>query len=552
MKNGSGGRIQNVGRLRGIATVFMRFGFGELVARTGLRRRSVRTEESDDPATAPRRFINALQELGPTFVKLGQLLSTRPDLISERWIVELETLQESVDELTQEQAEQVLHDGLKLPFEQVFRSFDWNAAAAASIGQVHHAELLDGTEVVVKLLRPRIEETVRADLSILSVLADLLERTLPELRAFRPTGLVAEFKRAITREIDFEREARNIQRFRSNFEDHEKVVVPEVFEQYGSRTVLVMERLYGVKVTDCAELGCDAPILARLGIEVVFQMAFVDGFFHADPHPGNIWALEGNRLGLLDMGMADVVMPATRDILIDLLFAILSEDPEAIGDVVLRIADNPEDIDLKSYHRDLFQIYEDHIRGLPLSQISMAGIVRSCFDAARVHGLVIPTDLAMLLKGLATIEGVGKQLDPKLDIVEAARPWVLKVLRMRWGTDRLKKDGIGAATAVYELAMKGPGKMSVILDKLQRGKFKTVLEIDGLDHRLSELTRSHDRISFAMVILALVFAAGVVAPFDPFRFQGIPVLAALSIVAAVVLAAGALISPLLRRLWTRR
>ncbi len=544
--------LAQVARVREITRIFVRFGFGEVFQKMGLTGKRTEHEESlTSSQITAKRFVQALEALGPTFIKLGQVLSTRPDIFPEEWIIALEQLQEDVAPLEFAVIEAQLIEGLSGQIDDIFTEIDPIPIAAASIGQVHAAKLGDGTEVVLKVLRPGIAENIRSDVALLKALASLAEASIPELRAFRPTGIIREFERAITKEIDFTLEARNARRFADNFSDRDDIVVPKIYTEFSSRTILVMERIYGVKITDFAKVGADPKALASLGVDLVFSMAFVHGFFHADPHPGNIWALEGNRIAILDMGMADSVMPHTRDVLVDLLFGVISDDADTIGEVLLRLSDKPEDLDLAAYKRDVFQLYEDYVRGLPLAEISMADVVSSAIDAARKHKLVVPTDITMLLKSLATIEGVGKQLHPELDIVTEARPYVLKIVNMRWGLDRIKKDGLSAVMAIYELVLKLPHRTDQILQRIENGKLVDRLNIPQMNYATSEMTRSIDRLSFAIIIVALVTASGYLLDHEILQYKGIPILSYLGFSLAAALGSIVVIAPVLRRFWKR-
>jgi len=523
--------VQNIGRFRQIVTVLSRYGFAEVLLQTGiadrwmLRRLKPPAEIAELPAA--ERFVAVLENLGPTFVKLGQILSTRPDILSQEWTDKLARLQDTVRPLPYARLAPLIEAAAGGPVDEIFAAFDETPLAAASVSQVHAATMRDGTKAVVKVVRPGIRETVRSDVELMRIFAALLEEYVTELRSFRPTGVVAEFERAITREMDLRHEARNIERFAGNFADDERVVVPGLWQAYSNRDVLVMERINGTRITDYATYDNDPEVLAKLGVEVILKMAFYDGFFHADPHPGNIWTLPGNRIALLDMGMADSVLPDTRDVLIDMLFAVVNDAPERIAKAVWQLGNQPEDVDPQAFKRDLLRIYEDHVRGLNLNDIQVGELFAASVDAARTHHIQIPTDITLIMKALSTVEGVGKQLYPELDLVAEARPHVLKLVNMRWGPERVAKELIGAATSFYGLAIGLPERADELLARVERGRFKTRMEIEQLGPRLRGVEDAGNRVTLAILVLAMAVTATFLYEQPLLKVGGVPLLASL-------------------------
>lgn len=519
--------VKNIQRFRQIAAILVETGFAEVLIRLDLAERWWLPRRRGDAFVAeslPQRFAAMLERLGPSFIKLGQILSTRADLFDDEWVAALARLQDTVAPLDFAELEPLV-TAVTGPLDAVFAEFERTPLATASVSQVHAAVLKDGTAVVVKVVRPGIRAQVAADVDLMRIFASLLEQRIPELKAFRPTGVVAEFERAITREMDLRREARNIERFQRNFAGDDRVVVPRIWRQWCDRNVLVMERIDGVRITDYERYGNDPKVLAQLGVEVVFKMAFSDGFFHADPHPGNIWTLPHNRIALLDMGMADFVMPDTRDLLVDLLFAVVSDDVAALVAAVRKLGDVPDTLDSAAFKRDVVAIYEDFVRGVNLEQIEIADLITACVEVARKHRIVIPTDLTLLLKGLATIEGIGKQLDPELDIVAAVRPHVSKLIGQRWGPERLAKQVLAAAAQTYELAIGLPGRGERLLHQLERGQLTTRTEVLGLVNGAAGLARVGRAVALALLVVATTIAGAALWQAPVYTWRGVPVVA---------------------------
>lgn len=519
--------VENLQRFREIVTLLIEFGFTEVVARLGTIRspwfRMLRWRGAPPSGTPPQRFVRLLERLGPTFIKLGQVLSTRADLLPEEWIQELKKLQDQVAALPFAAIRPVIEEAIP-NHSEVFAHIEEEPLASASLGQVHAARLRNGEEVVLKVIRPGVREVVRQDLDLMRIFATLLEERFPELQAFRPTAVVKEFARGITRELDLTREARNIQRFRENFAGDPRIVIPRVYEQWTTPDLLVLERIYGVRINEYEKVGGDPKFLANLGVELVFKMCFEHRFFHADPHPGNTWVLPpGDRIALLDMGMADVVLPQTRDLIIEMLAGVVLDNPERIVEAVLSLAAHPEDLDLSAFRRELYIIYEDYVRGATLENTNIAGLFDACLKAARQFAIRIPTDIVLLLRALATMEGVGKDLNPEINLVEAARPYVMKLLEQRFSPERAGKELLEIALDGYQLLRTLPRRLDRILKMEEEGRRRQRLVIEGLEAYASRLARGVQLLALAVLILTLTYGSLTLIPEAPFYpwFRGL-------------------------------
>src|SRR6476620_6893562 len=425
------GIMRELPRLHEIASVFIRHGLGDFVQRigiAGLLERAGRMLNFGAAGDSPRldqasRVRMALEELGPTFVKLGQVMATRVDLFPSRWIEELEKRHAQVPPVPCAELLPELERALgRSPFE-VFRDIDTRAYAAASIAQVHRARLADGTPVVLKVRRPGVRDTIEADLRLLRRISELIETEIPEARRYRPAEIAAQFARSLEREVDFATETRNVQRFAQNFAGDPHVVIPRIFPEWTSEVLLVQEHVEGAPATDPAAVaaaGLDRKVLAARGVDVFLKMILVDGLFHADPHPGNVFYLPGNRIVVIDFGMVGRLSPRRRREVIDLLAGLAQMEEEPMLDVLLDWAEDAyvDEARLSADINDLAFEYE----GAALADIRIGVLIRRFAAIVRDHAIVLPADLTLMFKALMTMEGLGRQYDPDFRIVEQLQP----------------------------------------------------------------------------------------------------------------------------------
>ena len=482
-------RVRNIARFRDIMSVLASHGFDEVVDQLDLEERAViRTMIRPRPESKTRyqRIAQAMEELGPTFVKLGQILSTRPDVFPDELIVELKKLQSSVTaspwDLVKAQLESAYDDELG----NVFARFDEEPIAAASVAQVHRARTHEGREIVLKVLRPGIRDVVENDLDILQILAGLAER-IPELRAVQPRAMVREFERAMIRELDLTHELANIRRFRENFRNSEFIVVPEPLDELSSRTVLAMEFLDGVPFNRYAEVGADRERIAKRAIGGVFKMAFDDGFFHADPHPGNVLAMGGSRIGILDMGLAGRLDRTLRDKVIALLYALVRDDPDRIAEAVFSLGETTGHVEFGEFKKDVFDLYEDDLRGRAIKDVHLGRLITRLFRIAARHKMQVPADLALVLKALVTMEGVAKEVYPELDVLEEAKPFVQRLLLERYSPERMSADLADLMQSSHLLLQALPRRLDRLLTDLEQGRM--IVKVQEVDPKKSQKIR---------------------------------------------------------------
>jgi ubiquinone biosynthesis protein len=504
-----------LGRYRHIAQVLAHHGFGYLVEQIGLAqmlslpRRVFRQPVPQMPGGAERLRL-VMTDLGPTFIKLGQILSTRPDLLPPSFIIELDKLQDTVPPFDGRVAIATVEEELGRPIDALFRSFDPVPLAAASLGQVHAAVLPNGDDVVVKVQRPDIQHTLAIDLAILSELAALAQERTALGQQYDLNELAWEFSATLRAELDYRREGRNADRFRKNFAGNPIIHIPTVYWDHTSARVLTSERLFGVKINDIPALeasGIDRKRLARNSTEVILQEIFTDGFFHADPHPGNLFALPDGVIGAVDFGQVVTLDREMTGNLLLLLIAMTREDAHGALRAMERLGMlTPRDI-TASVQRDMRR-FMDQLVDRPLEQISARETGEELLALAQRHHLRMPAPLALLLKAVVMIEGVGVQVDPQLDVFAIARPYALRSLAELNGPEAVARRSLEIARDLGEVAGAMPRQLSHVLQQLGDGELQLKTQNDELRRLANALTLSSLRLALALVLASFVLALG--------------------------------------------
>ncbi len=438
----------------------------------------------------PARVRLALVELGTTFQKLGQTLSTRPDLCGEELASELSKLQAATTADPPAVVRARVQSELGAPPEALFASFDDVPLATASIAQVHAARLRDGSEAVVKLVRSGVVEQARADLDILAAAARLAEAHVPAMRAWRPTSVVRHFRRSLERELDFVRERTHLERFRRSFAHDESVRFPAPVEGLCSRGALTMERFHGTPFLDAAGMrasGRDLEALARSGAQLWIDMVFRDGFFHADPHAGNLVLMADGALGVLDCGMVGRVDEPLRANLEELLLHAVDRRGEELAACVLRMCEGVDEVDLASLRQDVDEILEDFVDA-PLDSVDLGSMFAAVFSALHRHRLALPPSLALLLRTLAVLEGTSRQLDRSFSLAELLAPAYARSVRRRWSPRRVSARALRTAREWEGLALAFPTDFRRVLERMRDGAFRVRLEHRHLDDSVNRLT----------------------------------------------------------------
>lgn len=510
---------RDIGRMQDIASVLIRYGFGDVVQRIGmagaLQRagKALHWKEGEELARLqpPERVRRVLEELGPTFVKLGQILATRVDLFGPEWLEEFGKLQDHAPAVEWEQIEAQLTEDLGAPPEEVFDRVEREPLAAASLAQVHRAWLEDGTAVVLKVRRPGIRKVIEADLRLLQRLAEVLESDTSELRHYRPRLLVRQFARSLRLELDFQAECRNAERIAESLETDSGIVVPETYWEYNSERLNVQSCLEGIPGRDIEAVraaGLDTHEIAQRGTHAILLMILEQGFFHADPHPGNIMYLPENRIGLIDFGMVGRLSEQRRHEVAELLYGLVSRDAETSANILVEWSEDGE-VDDTELYEDVEE-FIDHYHGVPLEQLDISAMIGDITAVLREHDLVLPPDLVLMLKAFITLEGMGRRLDPDFDMAGEAAPIIEEVLRRHYAPINVTRRIRKSMFQTLKLLGKLPADLSRLMSNASRGRIEVHVDIRSLKEVSNQLDQAASRLTLGIVTAALIIGSAIV------------------------------------------
>ncbi len=440
-----GQAFKNAGRVKEIVSVFVRYGFAEVIQRIKLSG-FVPAKASENPSSkhlpTEKRLRLAFEELGPTFVKFGQLLASRPDLLPQHVVEEFQVLQDNVKALPYEVIESHLEEQLKVSMGTVFESFEEQPLAAASIAQVHGAILQSGERVAVKVQRPGIDRVVQNDISILRGLAELLERYVPETRLFNPRGMVEEFFYSMQQELDFHVESNNIRKIKKNLEDLKNIRIPTVYSQWCTGKVLILERIEGIRVSDREAIlaaNINPSDLVESGCDAFFHMVLEDGIFHGDLHAGNLFAQPGGAIGIVDFGIVGRLSKRIKESVTTMFIAIMDEDYESLASEYVYLSQSTGETDINLLQKDLMDLISPYI-GMAIGDVNIGHILMKSTSVAARHHLRVPRELMLLFKAIVTIEGLGKKLDPSFDLLQVGTRLARQALSARYSREQILKD----------------------------------------------------------------------------------------------------------------
>jgi ubiquinone biosynthesis protein len=514
-----GRAVEHVHRFRTIIAVFLKYGYEDLASRlplpSALRlpfRKIRKSQEEISLMSAPERLRRAFEELGPTFVKLGQLLSTRTLLLPPPFIAELAKLHDQVPPIPFSEVLTVLQTELRCPPADFFLSIEEEPIGSASIAQVHRAVRLNGERCVIKVQRPGIEKTVRVDLEIMAQLAALLEKHVEGWKVNQPTALVAEFAKRMEQELDFTAEASHMERFAHQFEGEPTIYVPKAFSETCTQRVLTMEYIDAIKGS-CMEL-LDAAALDRKEIatritDLVMKQIFVHGFFHADPHPGNIHILPGNVICFLDFGMMGFIDLTTREVFARFVIHIAQREEGPAATALLRLAHAELDPFRPGFEADVSEFMHQHFYR-PVGDLVFGKLVQHLFHLTQKHGLTLPADLSTVLKALSLMENLVCRLDPGHDIIAQARPFMKQVRLTQLGPRRLLREWQEFSGEAVAFVRELPLEIRRIMALLKDGRMFFRVHHHGLEPLMETMERIINRLAFALVLSSLIIASAVI------------------------------------------
>ena len=530
-------------RVRLILNTLIKYGFGYLIERLNLQgyvplgKRIFRTHEKEDsPKNTAERFRLVLEELGPTFIKFGQILSLRRDILSEEFVQELQRLQDRVPPFPVEQAREQILSEFGKPAEKLYAFFDEKPLAAASVGQVHRARLSDGREVVVKIQRPGIKDTIETDLSILFTLARLISRYIPESKLYDPVGMVEEFSLSIRKELDFRIEGRSADRFRVMFEDSKDVYIPEVIWDISGIHILTIEYAPGKRITEADGDAHSKYILAKKFSDSYLLQLFDYGFFHADPHPGNVFVLDDGRICFHDFGIMGRLDEEMVDSLSGLFLAVIDKDIVRLMDIYLETGIVMGDFDQKALKRDMREFIEG-FHDVPLKDFSFAEFVNGLISLGRRHHVKIPTDMLLFGKAFMTVESIVRSLAPDFNIVENIRPYAQHLLRKKlFEPSRIYNDMVKIGLEVSSLLRELPRELHHLFKRIREGRIEIEVRHEKLEGLEQHIDKASNRLSFSLIIAAIIVGSSIImqTQIGPL-FLGFPLLGAVGYIVAGLL-----------------
>lgn len=550
-------RMSRISRYRKVIQTFAKYGFADLVAERSLsnffkRTRASRHGNGKHGGSRPERIRLLLQELGPTYVKLGQVLSNRRDILPEEWIRELEHLQDEVEPVSFEEVEKVIDEELGGKRDRLFRYIEKECMASASISQVHRAELYNGEKVVLKIQRPGIRATIKDDFSIIRDVTNLLVKNFKELENYQPYRLIDSFESAILEELNFKREAININRFRQNFSKDDRIYVPKVYQEMCTYKLICMEEVQGTKISDLEELKNKHEIkfdeLAALGTDLYFKQIFEHGFFHADPHPGNLFILDDGKVCFLDFGIMGSLLPEEQDDLAELMIHMSRKNVNRVSHVLQKMAISSSIPNERAFERDLHEMLEV-FDTVSLEEFPLSERLQRFRHILAENTIELSRNYYLLMRAMAVLEGVTQQLQPDYNVFGNLRHYAKELMLRHYHPGRM-------AGRAWEMLEDGslflsdlPSDAKSIIKKMREGKFQMEFKHQNLENLYKTFDVVSNRISVAILVAALIIGSSliVLANIPPYVFENVPIIGFIGFVISGLLALWLVISVLRHR-----
>ena len=535
--------VRDLKRFNEILKALFEEGFDFLLVKAGLSsnipftkklRKRLKEKKDLKPEVMLRK---TLERLGPTFIKLGQLLSVRPDLVPKEYAKELEKLQDKVQPCSYSEAKAIIEKEFGKNIEHLFLNFEKNPIASASISQVHRADLKTGEKAAVKVQRPNVKKIMETDIEIMEYIAKLLENNIDAMRRFKPTKIVQEFKDWTEKELDFKLEARNAKRFYDNFKGSKTVCIPKVYDELTSEKVLTLEFIEGIELHNLKEVkknNVNFQQVIKNGFEAIMTQVFVHGIFHADPHPGNIIVKKDNSIAFVDFGIVGYFDEKLKNKCIDMLYGIVEQDEEIVMDTLVSMG-LEADTDYDQLKTDLGSIIQQ-LQNTSVKDIKISKVIEEILDIGLKHKIRIPASFVLFGKTIVTLEGVALEYDPSFKLVETSKPFIEKLIAKRSSPSYMWKKFVHEMYRYRKFAEEFPDKAERALDKIQRGTIKVDIEDTDIKKLSLEIDRSSNRVAYGLLIAALLITSAILINVEKGPvIIGIPLLAFFSFLFASML-----------------
>ena len=521
--------MHEIGRAREILGIVMKYGFQDWVSKNGLgkyfvtKKRLARIERFNQW----ERIRMAVEELGPSFIKLGQILADRPDILPEELREELSKLQDEADPMPDEVAIEAIEKNLNCSLTEIFSKFNTSRLASASMAQTYRATLLNGDEVCVKIQRPGIEKKIQQDLYLMNYFAVRMQKNNPEMEAINVVGIVREFGKAIRKELDFRHEAASLIRFLHDFEHDPDIFVPKVYTQFTNKQILVEEFVQGIKVSDINALnssGLDVLQLSKKAIRLMFDQLFKNGFFHADPHPGNIFVMPGNVISFIDFGMMGTLRQEHLNFLGKYTLGYLDRDAHMMTQALLLVSGKRHYARFGELEHQINDLLA-HYKYLSIDEMDFGKVMNESVDLLVHYGLKMPPGIYLMVKALMAIERVAVALNPEIDFASEMKPYAAELISRQFDPRQIAREIFESLKEYYQLVTEFPADLNEIISNIKEGKFKTQIELKGFEPLIEHMDILGNRLAIAIVLAALIIGASILSQWEQVRWVGTSVFA---------------------------